>query len=105
MRHRHGITGYAQYAVSGKRSATRTSCCATPTSCWAQYANHPELRIITNALLAWAAETDGVQIQLRKGHMSLHSARRKSAQIMGANYGCVDVTLRIEAPAEGLLKP
>jgi hypothetical protein len=58
----------------------------------AQYANHPELRTIANALLAWAAETEGVQSQLRKGYVSLHSARRTFAQITRANNSCVDVT-------------
>jgi hypothetical protein len=33
--------------------------------------------------------------------VSLHSARRKFAQITRADNSCVDVTLRIDAPAQG----
>ena len=69
----------------------------------AQYAHHPELRTIANALLAWA-ETEGVEVQLRKGYVSLHSARRKFTQITRAKNSCVDVALRIDAPAQGRLE-
>jgi hypothetical protein len=105
MRDRHGITGYAQYAVSWEMFGYPDFMLRDADELLdAQYANHPELRIIANALLAWAAETDGVQIQLRKGYVSLHGTRRKFAQITRANNSCVDVTLRIDAPAEGLLQ-
>jgi len=61
--------------------------------------------------VAWWAEqgraaglADGAELQLRKGHVSLHSTRQKFAQITRANNSCVDVILRIDAPAEGLLE-
>jgi hypothetical protein len=105
MRDAHGITGYAQYAVSWKMFGYPDFMLRDADELLdAQYANHPELRTIANALLAWAAETEGVEIQLRKGYVSLHSARRKFAQITRANNSCVDVTLRIDAPAEGRLE-
>jgi hypothetical protein len=104
MRDKHGITGYAQYAVSWEmfgypefmlRDADELIDC--------QYAGHPGLRPIADALLAWAAETEGVEIQLRKGYVSLHSPRRKFAQVTRANNTSVDITLRLDAPAEGRL--
>jgi hypothetical protein len=105
MRDAHGITGYAQYAVSWKMFGCPDFMLRDADELLdAQYANHPELRTIANALLAWAAETDGVQIQLRKGYVSLRSARRKFAQLTRANNSCVDVTLRIDAPADGRLE-
>ena len=105
LRDRHGITGYAQYAVSWEMFGYPDFMLRDAGELFdAQYAGHPELRVIASALLAWAAETGGVQIQLRKGYVSLHSTRRKFAQITRANSSCVDIALRIEAPAEGLLE-
>jgi hypothetical protein len=105
MRGQHGITGYAQYAVSWQMFGYPDFMLRDADELFeAQYANHPELRPIADALLAWAAETDGVEIQLRKGYVSLHSTRRKFAQITRATNSCVDVTLRIDAPAEGGLE-
>jgi hypothetical protein len=102
MRDRHGITGHAPCAVSWELFGCPDFMLRDADELLgARYANHPELRTIANALLAWAAETDGVQIQLRKGYVSLHSARRKFAQITRADNSCVDVTLRIDAPAQG----
>ncbi|CAI3804700.1 DUF5655 domain-containing protein [Pseudarthrobacter sp. MM222] len=105
MRDQHGITGYPQYAVSWEMFGYPDFMLRDADELFeAQYANHPELRRIADALLAWAAETDGVEIQLRKGYVSLHSTRRKFAQITRATNSCVDVTLRIDAPAEGGLE-
>jgi hypothetical protein len=105
MRDQHGITGYAQYAVSWEMFGYPDFMLREADELFeAQYANHPELRPIADALLAWAAETDGVEIQLRKGYVSLHSSRRKFAQITRATNSCVDVTLRIDAPAGGGLE-
>ena len=69
----------------------------------AQYAGHPALRPIADAFLAWAAETEGVEIQLRNGYVSLHSPRRKFAQVTRANNTSVDLTLRLDAPPAGRL--
>ncbi|MDQ0819235.1 hypothetical protein QFZ79_001530 [Arthrobacter sp. V4I6] len=105
MRDQHGITGYAQYAASWEMFGYPDFMLRDADELFeAQYANHPELRPIADDLLAWAAETDGVKIQLRKGYVSLHSPRRKFAQITRATNSCVDVTLRIDAPAEGRLE-
>lgn len=42
---------------------------------------------------------------MRKGYVSLHSPRRKFAQVTRANNTTVDVALRLDAPAEGRLEP
>ena len=44
-----------------------------------------------------------MEIQLRKGYVSLHSPRRKFAQVTRANNTSVDLTLRLDAPADGRL--
>lgn len=104
MRDKHGITGYAQYAVSWEMFGYPEFMLRDADELIdAQYAGHPGLRPIADALLAWAAETEGVEIQLRKGYVSLHSPRRKFAQVTRANNTSVDITLRLDAPAEGRL--
>lgn len=105
MREEHGITGYAQYAVSWEMFGYPEFMLRDADELLdAQYANHPELRPIADALLAWAAETEGVEIQLRKGYISLHSPRRKFAQVARTTNTNVDVTLRLDAPVEGRLE-
>jgi hypothetical protein len=42
---------------------------------------------------------------MRKGYISLHSHRRKFAQVARANKTSVDVTLRTETPVGGRLEP
>jgi hypothetical protein len=61
-------------------------------------------RAIADELLSWAAGTEGVQIQMPKGYVSLHSPRRKFAQITRATSTLVDVTLRLDAPPERRLE-
>lgn len=105
MREEHGITGYAQYAVSWEMFGYPDFMLRDADELLdAQYAGHPELRPIADALLAWAAGTDGVEIQLRKGYVSLHSPRRKFAQVARTTKTTVDVTLRLDAPAQGRLE-
>ncbi|MDR6506922.1 DUF5655 domain-containing protein [Arthrobacter oryzae] len=104
MREEHGITGYAQYAVSWEMFGYPEFMLRDADELIdAQYASHPALRPIADAFLAWAAETAGVEIQMRKGYVSLHSPRRKFAQVTRANNTAVDVALRLDAPAEGRL--
>jgi hypothetical protein len=45
-----------------------------------------------------------VEIQMRKGYVSLHTSRRKFAQVTRANRTSVDVTLRLEAQIGERLK-
>jgi hypothetical protein len=105
MRDEHGITGYSQYAVSWEMFGYPEFMLRDADELIdAQYASHPGLRPIADAFLAWAAETEGVGIQLRKGYVSLHSPRRKFAQVTRANNTSVDVTLRLDAPADGRLE-
>jgi hypothetical protein len=105
MRTEHGVTGYAQYAVSWElfgypdfmlRGADELID--------GQYANHPGLRPIADALLAWAAATAGVEIQMRKGYVSLLGPRRKFAQVTRTTNRAVDVSLRLDAAAQGRLE-
>lgn len=43
-------------------------------------------------------------LEARKGYVSLHSPRRKFAQVSRTTNTAVDVTLRLEAPAEGRIE-
>ena len=105
MRDEHGITGYAQYAVSWEMFGYPEFMLHDADQLIdGQYANHPQLRPIADALLAWSAETEGVEIQMRKGYVSLHSPRRKFAQVTRTNNTTVDIALRLDAPAEGRLE-
>ena len=97
MRNEHGVTGYAQYALSWElfgypefmlRDADELI--------HGQYANQAGLRPIADALLAWAAATEGMAIQMRKGYVSLHSPRRKFAQVTRTTNTAVDVALRLD---------
>lgn len=105
MRDEHGITGYAQYAVSWEMFGYPDFMLRDAAELIdGQYANHPWLRPIADALLAWATATEGVEIQMRKGYVSIHSPRRKFAQVTRANNTTVDVALRLDAPAEDRLE-
>jgi hypothetical protein len=105
MRAEHGITGYAQYAVSWEMFGYPEFMLRDADELFdGQYRDHPNLRPIANTLLAWAAAHPGVEIQMRKGYVSLHTARRKFAQVARANSTAVDVTLRLEAPIGERLK-
>ncbi|UKA54091.1 DUF5655 domain-containing protein [Arthrobacter sp. FW305-BF8] len=105
MRTEHGITGYAQYAVSWEMFGYPEFMLRDADELLdGQYTDHPNLRPIANTLLAWAAAHPGVEIQMRKGYISLHTSRRKFAQVTRANRTSVDVTLRIEAPIGERLK-
>jgi len=107
MRDEFGVTGYAQYAVSWEMFGYPDFMLRDADELiGGQYANHPHLRPIADALLAWASATEGVGIQMRKGYVSLHSRRRKFAQVTRTTNNAVDVTLRLDttvldSPAEG----
>jgi hypothetical protein len=102
MRDEHGIAGYSQYAVSWEMFGYPDFMLRDADELIdGQYANHPELRPIADALLAWASATEGVEIQMRKGYVSLHSPRRKFAQLTRTTNSAVDVALRLDAPAGG----
>ena len=97
MRDEHGVTGYAQYAVSWELFGYPEFMLRNADELIdGQYASHPQLRPIADAILAWASATDGVEIQMRKGYVSLHSPRRKFAQVTRTTNTTVDVTLRLD---------
>lgn len=105
MRDRHGITGYAQYAVSWEMFGYPDYMLRNAGELLdGQYIGHPELRPIADAVLAWAAAAGNVAIQLRKGYVSLHTPRRKFAQLTRTNNTTVDLTLRLDAPADERLE-
>jgi hypothetical protein len=105
IRAEHGITGYAQYAVSWEMFGYPEFMLRDADELLdVQYRDHPNLRPIANTLLAWAAAHPGVAIQMRKGYISLHGSRRKFAQVTRVNNTAVDVTLRLEAPIGERLK-
>ena len=102
MRDGFGVTGYAQYAVSWEMFGYPDFMLRGADELLdAQYAKHPHLRPIADSLLAWAAATEGVGIQMRKGYVSLHSPRRKFAQVTRTTNSAVDVTLRMEEATAG----
>ncbi|MEW9873260.1 DUF5655 domain-containing protein [Arthrobacter sp. HS15c] len=105
MRDEHGVTGYAQYAVSWELFGYPEFMLRDADELIeGQYANHTQLRPIADAILAWASATDGVEIQMRKGYVSLHSPRRKFAQVTRTTNTAVDVTLRLDPAAGGRLE-
>ncbi|WP_258061729.1 DUF5655 domain-containing protein [Arthrobacter sp. ZGTC412] len=105
MRDTFGVTGYAQYAVSWEMFGYPDFMLRDADELInGQYANHPHLRPIADAILAWASATEGVEIQMRKGYVSLHSPRRKFAQVTRTTNTAVDVTLRLDTPAAGRIE-
>jgi hypothetical protein len=105
MRDEFGVTGYAEYAVSWEMFGYPDFMLRDADELIdGQYLNHPHLRPITDAILAWAAAHEGVGIQMRKGYVSLHSKRRKFAQVTRTTNTAVDVTLRLDAPADGRIE-
>ena len=106
MRDGHGVTGYAQYAVAWEMFGYPDFMLRDADELLdGQYANHPDLRPVADAVLAWAFTADEVHIQMRKGFVSLHSPRRKFAQVTRSTNTAVDVTLRLPAAASGRLLP
>lgn len=105
MRDGFGVTGYAQYAVSWEMFGYPEFMLRDADELIdGQYAAHPQLRPIADAILGWASATEGVEIQMRKGYVSLHSPRRKFAQITRTTNTAVDVTLRLDARADGRIE-
>ena len=105
MRDGFGVTGYAQYAVSWDMFGYPEFMLRDADELMdGQYASHPQLRPIADAILGWASATEGVEIQMRKGYVSLHSPRRKFAQVTRTSKTAVDVALRLDAPAEGRIE-
>ncbi|GAB4098339.1 DUF5655 domain-containing protein [Sinomonas halotolerans] len=102
----HGVTGYARYAVSWEMFGYPEFMLRDADELFAgQYEDREHLRPIGEAILAWAGEADGVTVQMRKTYVSLHSPRRKFAQVAPATKSAVDVALRWEGPAPERLEP
>ncbi|MDQ0261386.1 DUF5655 domain-containing protein [Sinomonas atrocyanea] len=106
LRAEHGVTGYAQYAVSWEVFGYPDFMLSTADELLdGQYADRGHLRPVADAVLAWAGETHGVTVQLRKGYVSLLSPRRKFAQVSAATKTAVDVALRWDGPVPDRLEP
>ncbi|MDQ0278003.1 hypothetical protein QO003_002306 [Arthrobacter silviterrae] len=74
-----------------------------------QYADRLQLRPIADAVialvLAWAEDGTGqATVQLRKTYISLLTPRRKFAQVTPVSKSAVDIFLRLDEPAGGLLE-
>ena len=106
MRDQHGVTGYAVSAVSWELFGYPEFMLLPADELLdGQYADREHLRPIAESILAWADRTEDVTVQLRKGYVSLHSPRRKFAQVTPATRSAVDLTLRWEGPAPDRLEP
>ena len=106
MRDEHGVTGYAQYAVSWEVFGYPEFMLRDADELFAgQYADREHLRPIGEAILAWAQAHDGVAVQMRKTYVSLLSPRRKFAQVTATTKSAVDVALRWDGPPHERLEP
>lgn len=106
MRSQHGVTGYAQYAVSWELFGYPDFMLRGADDLFeGQYADRAALRPLAEAVLAWAETADGVTVQMRKTYVSLLSPRRKFAQVTAATKSSVDVALRWEGAAHERLEP
>lgn len=93
-----GVAGYAAMAVAWKLFGYPESFLKSGDELIdGQYADRPALRPIADRLMSMALSLDGVWLQARKTYVSVHSPRRKFAQITPANKGSLDLLLRIEA--------
>lgn len=101
---RQDVTGYSAMAVSWKMFGPPDFFLQDADELLdGQYADRPGLRPVADALLAWASG-NGAVIQLRKTYVSLLTPRRKFAQVAAATKTSVDVTLRLNAPADDRLE-
>jgi len=93
-----GVTGYAAMSVSWKLFGYPEFFLKSGDELIdGQYADRPALRPIADRLMTMALSLDGVWLQARKTYISVHSPRRKFAQITPANKGSLDLLLRVEA--------
>jgi hypothetical protein len=100
-----GVGGYAQSAVCWEMFGYPDFFLQDASELLAgQYADRPQLRAIADSLMSWAGSIDEIVIQMRKTFISLHTERRKFAQITPTNRTTVDVFLRVDAPAAGRLE-
>jgi hypothetical protein len=67
----------------------------------AQYADRPALRPVLDRLIEVASDLDGVNVQARKGFVTLQTRRRKFAVIKAASKTRIDLGLRTDPAALG----
>ncbi|WP_125616894.1 DUF5655 domain-containing protein [Specibacter cremeus] len=100
-----GVTGYAQNPVMwelfGYPDFLLTDAAELLDG---QYADRPRLRPIADAVIELALGVGDVDVQVRKTFVSLHTPRRKFAQVTPATKSAVDVLLRTAAPVAGRLE-
>lgn len=86
--------GYPDYLVAGADELIE-----------GQYADRPHLRPILDTILAVVATLGPVEVQARKGYVTLLTPRRTFASIEATTKSRVDLGLRLpDAPAEGRLE-
>ncbi|WP_227878525.1 DUF5655 domain-containing protein [Arthrobacter dokdonensis] len=106
----NGVTGYAQSPVMWELFGYPDFFLKDAAELLdGQYADRPQLRPIADAVIAlalgWAGDGTGqVTVQLRKTYVSLNTPRRKFAQVTPSSKSAVDIFLRLDEPAEGLLE-
>ncbi|MGO4385026.1 DUF5655 domain-containing protein [Specibacter sp. RAF43] len=106
----HGVTGYAQNPVMWELYGYPDYFLKDAAQLLeGQYADRPQLRPIADAVielvLGWADDGRGaVDISLRKTYVSLHTPRRKFAQVTPGTKTAVDIFLRLDEPARGRLE-
>ena len=107
---KNGVTGFAQNPIIWELFGYPDYFLKDATELLdGQYADRLPLRPIADAVIAlvlgWAETgTAEVTIQLRKTFVSLHTPRRKFAQLTPTSKSAVDIFLRLQEPAEGLLE-
>ncbi|MCQ9164802.1 hypothetical protein [Arthrobacter sp. STN4] len=106
----NGVTGYAQNPVMWELFGYPDFFLKDAAELLeGQYADRPQLRPIADAVIAlalgWAGDGTGqATVQLRKTYVSLNTPRRKFAQVTPTSKSAVDIFLRLDEPAGGLLE-
>jgi len=106
----NGVTGYAQNPVMWELFGFPDFFLKDAAELLeGQYADRLQLRPIADAVialvLAWAEDGTGqATVQLRKTYISLLTPRRKFAQVTPVSKSAVDIFLRLDEPAGGLLE-
>jgi hypothetical protein len=102
-----GVTGYPAMLLVRERFGYPDYLTATADDLVAgQYRDRPALRPILDAILVHAADIGDVEVQTRKGYVTLLSPKRTFASIEPTTKKRVNLGLRIDAPVfDGRLRP
>jgi len=99
---RQGVTGYARQLLVMERFGYPDFLLATGEQLIdRQYADHPHLRTIYDAIVRAASACGDVFVQARKTYVSLVSPRRTFARVQRTTNARVDLGLRLEGQRPG----